>query len=147
GWAPEDIVDGRPHWLSRLIESRYERLSAGARIVAATSSIIGLLAPRRLLETLIDSALTHDLVAGLAAADLLYGVDDEVGLRFKHGITRDVIYELAGFEQRRGLHLRIAEILEERVRDDSLDEQFEPLAHHYRLGGHLPKAIDFAERA
>src|SRR5262249_52021660 len=49
-------------------------------------------------------------LAALAEADLLFPSAAGM-LRFKHGLTRNVIYEAIGRDERRGLHDRVAAAL------------------------------------
>jgi DNA-binding CsgD family transcriptional regulator len=71
--------------------------------------------------------------------------------RFRHALTREVVYaELLGPE-RRALHAAVAHALEERLSTDALEgaagQTIEALAYHYRLAGDRVKAPAFALRA
>ena len=50
----------------------------------------------------------------LAESDVIFPGEVEGTLRFKHGITRDVIYASLGLRQRESLHRQIAELIEQR---------------------------------
>jgi tetratricopeptide (TPR) repeat protein len=67
-------------------------------------------------------------------------------LRFKHGITRDVVYEAVGLHRREALHLRIAEALQQRSAG-AAEEAPEVLAYHYAAGGRAIDAARYAEQA
>ena len=70
--------------------------------------------------------------------------------RFRHALTREVIYgELLGPE-RRVLHSAVARALEEHLENDSegaRGDALEALAYHYRLAGDRVKAPIYARRA
>jgi class 3 adenylate cyclase len=137
-------LDGVPHWLARLIESRFDRLSAAAQEVASLASTIGTVIPAWLLENLAGRAPSEDLLAELADAGLLYTDGPREPIHFKHGITRDVIYSLLGLERRHGLHLRAAQAIETELAAEQLEEYFEALAYHYRCAESIEPAIDYA---
>ena len=70
--------------------------------------------------------------------------------RFRHALTRDVIYEELLGPERRTLHAAVARALEARLSlvGDVVDgDTIEALAYHYRLAGDRVKAPDFALRA
>jgi tetratricopeptide (TPR) repeat protein len=85
-------------------------------------------------------------VRGLAEKDLIFPADGG-SLRFKHGITREVIYQSVGLREREQTHLRIAELLRERWVEGGRDDLFEALAYHYRAGAKPDLAAEYAERA
>jgi tetratricopeptide (TPR) repeat protein len=88
-----------------------------------------------------DSPALHSL----AEKDFLFP-EDGATLRFKHGLTRDVIYESVGLHARRSLHLRIAEALERHV-EPGRDQPHEALAYHFGGAGRAAKAAKHAEAA
>lgn len=137
-------LEGVPHWLARLIESRFDRLSAAAQEVASLAATIGTVIPAWLLENLAGFAPAEEALAELADAGLLYTDGPRQPIHFKHGITRDVIYSLLGLERRRGLHLRAAQAIEAEAVAEQLEEYFEALAYHYRCAESIEPAIDYA---
>ena len=136
--------EGVPHWLARLIESRFDRLSAAAQEIVSVASTIGNVVPGWLLTALSNVAPSADRMAELAEAGLLYTDGPDQPSNFKHGITRDLIYSLLGLERRRALHLRGAQAIEARVGAEQLDEHYAALAYHYRCADSLEKAIEYA---
>lgn len=136
---------GRPYggaaWLDRLIEARLARLPEPVREVLQIAAVIGVHVPVVLL-----SAVTGEPVEGalarLAAEDVLFPDVSAGRLRFKHGITRDVIYRSIGLAQRQQLHRRVAAMLA------GTDAQaHEALAHHWHAAGVPEQALEAAERA
>jgi class 3 adenylate cyclase len=138
---------GGAAWLNGLIESRVARLPAEQAELLRTAAIVGNVVPAWLLESLTGRGEHDPLVQGLAAQDFLFPDRTAPGwLRFKHGITRDVIYDSVGLHQRRALHLRIAEAL--RRHGSGMEaEPFEALAYHYGAGAQHAEAARYAELA
>jgi class 3 adenylate cyclase/tetratricopeptide (TPR) repeat protein len=142
---------GRAHsgaaWLNSLIESRVARLPDAQADLVRTAAIIGNVIPCWLLESITGCGERHPLVRGLAEQDFAFPGEQPGTLRFKHGITRDVIYDSVGLHQRRAMHLRIAESLREHGAAGGLEELYEALAYHYGAGGQAADAALYAERA
>ena len=137
--------EGTPHWLSRIIEARFEHLSERARHVVSVASVVGRVIPEGLLARVVADAPPGSALEELAAADLLFADGAEHSYSFKHGVTRDVIYELVEFDERVRLHLVTARALETEA--DRIEEHLEALAYHYRRAEQFAKAVDYAERA
>ena len=68
-------------------------------------------------------------------------------LRFKHGITRDAIYQMIGLRERIALHASVAQALHRNAEQDGEETWLEALAYHHAAAGHTELAIDYAERA
>ena len=83
----------------------------------------------------------------LADADFLYADPAGGGLRFKHGITRDAVYDSIGLRERRALHQRIEAALLARSEQTDREDALEALAYHSRGAGHWESAAHYAERA
>ncbi|PTT80534.1 hypothetical protein DBR42_19325, partial [Pelomonas sp. HMWF004] len=66
-------------------------------------------------------------------------------LRFKHGITRDVVYEATGLHERQALHRQISVALAER--GGSEGQLHEQLAYHHAAAHDWPAAARHAEAA
>ena len=140
-------------WLRSLVEARLERLPAGPLALLKTAAVIGPHLPLWLLQRLCGED-TEDALACLASHDLLYPAETPGQLRLKHGITREVVYQLVGGPQRRELHRRIAERLmaaqaAAQAADpggDAADWQ-STLAYHHAHAGNWPEAALHAEQA
>lgn len=102
---------GGPAWLETLIESRVARLPEAQRAVLDAAAVIGNVVPAWLLLQLTGCGEAHPHVTELAEQDLLFRADAAGILRFKHGITRDVVYAAIGLQKRRATHRRLAELL------------------------------------
>ncbi|WP_425261263.1 ATP-binding protein [Rubrivivax sp. RP6-9] len=130
-------------WMNPLVESRVERLPPAQAAVVRAAAIVGNVVPAWLLQHLTGHREDDPEVRALAEQDFLFPGDSAGTLRFKHGITRDVIYHSVGLHERRALHLRIAAALQGAARDESL----EALAYHFEAGGDPTHAAQYAEAA
>ncbi len=143
--------DAGPHkgspWLDILIESRFSRLSEAQAGLVRTAAVIGNIVPSWLLELITGCGEKDPLVAGLADEDFIFPGEREGTLRFKHGLTRDVIYDAVGLRERKALHLHIAEALRTRGPEHGEEEPYEALAYHYGAGGDAVATIHYAELA
>lgn len=142
-----DPPQGGTAWLANLIESRVSRLPAEAAALVRIAAVIGTSIPSWLLEAIGGRGAGEPLVASLAALDFVYPGDRPGTLRFKHGLTREVIYESVGLHERRQLHLRIAEALRDEAGRGAEEEPVEALALHYGAAGAVDETAHFAERA
>ncbi|MEP7056409.1 MAG: AAA family ATPase [Caldimonas sp.] len=150
--AHEDIdrrlvrLHGGAAWLNVLVESRVARLPEAQAELVRTAAVIGNVIPSWLLRDLTGCAADHPLVRELAEHDFIFPGETPGTLRFKHGITRDVIYDSVGLRTRRAMHLRIAEALRQNA-TAAQEEAHEALAYHYGAGGRMLDAAHYAELA
>lgn len=142
---------GRPHggaaWLDILIESRLARLPAAQIELLRAAAVIGNVVPTWLLEVITGCGEDHPLVRSLAELDFIFPGQRAQTLRFKHGITRDVIYDSVGLHQRSAMHLRIAQAIQQQGSGGGPDEALEALAYHYGAAGQAEQAARYAELA
>lgn len=140
-------LHGGASWLSALIESRLARLPEAQAEVVRAAAVIGPVTPAWLLHQITGCDAAHPVWVALARQDFIYPAEDEGRWRFKHGITRDVIYESVGVHQRRALHDRIARALEERARQQGQEPAHEALAYHWAAALRTEAAARHAEAA
>ncbi len=136
-------------WLRSLVEARLERLPPEQLELLKTAAVIGPVLPQWLLQRLCGED-TQPAIASLAGQDLLYPAETPGQLRFKHGITREVVYQLVGAPQRRQLHRRIAQILSEaheQEHADGLPGWQAALAYHHARAGDWQESARHAEQA
>ncbi|MGZ8349401.1 MAG: ATP-binding protein [Allosphingosinicella sp.] len=138
---------GGSGWLDILIESRFARLPDEQTALLATASVIGNVIPAWLLEAVTGCGEDDPLMRALGEEDFIFPGERAGTLRFKHGITRDVIYDSIGLRVRREQHLRIAQALRERAALTGEEEFYEALAHHYGAGGDAAATARYAELA
>ncbi|MEJ8845659.1 ATP-binding protein [Variovorax rhizosphaerae] len=141
---------GRPQgagWLNRLVESRVQLLSPAQIELVRAAAVIGNVIPAWLLESITGQRADGPLQLGLAEQDFIFPGERAGTLRFKHGITRDIIYESVGLHVRQALHLRIAEAMQAHSATEAQDEALEALAMHFDAGGDAVQAARYAELA
>ncbi len=134
-------------WLNALIESRVARLPSVQAEIVRTAAVIGNVFPAWLLERVTGFGGHDPQVRSLAALDFLYPGEQTGMLRFKHGITRDVVYDAIGVHQRKAMHLRLAAVLDNADAQAAHDGAFEALAYHYAAAGVPEDAAKYAELA
>ncbi|WP_380876316.1 hypothetical protein ACFB49_08150 [Sphingomonas sp. DBB INV C78] len=138
---------GGPAWLESLIQARCARLPAEQAQLVRMAAVIGNMVPSWLLEKLTGHTAGDLIVDSLSGHDFIHESDMPGILRFKHGITRDVIYEAVGRRERTELHLKIAGHLAAFGAAHGIEDQYAPLAYHYQAGGDFEQGADFAELA
>lgn len=145
--APAKPLTGAAAWLSALTEARLGRLPVAQADIVRAAAVIGNVLPVSLFESITGLKINDPLVKELAEHDFLFPSEPASTLRFKHGITRDAIYNAVGLHQRRAIHMRAADAL--LAQDPSFvhENSYEALAHHYYGGGEFAAAARFAELA
>lgn len=142
-----DPVQAGSAWLQTLIESRVARLPREQGAVLSAAAVIGNVVPAWLLESVTGCDEHHSLVRGLADHDLIFPGESRGTLRFKHGITRDVVYGSVGMQRRRAMHQSIAKLIGERVEPGAEAEACEALAYHHAGAAEFAEAARHAEIA
>ncbi len=142
-------VHGGEAWLSTLISSRVARLPKAQKELVQSAAVIGHTMPDWLFERVTGCSADDPLVRGLAEQDLIFPGEQPCTLRFKHGITRDVVYEGVGLQERTRLHLATANALLARSSDLATTgvQVCEALAYHFDAAGEPQQAAVYAEAA
>jgi class 3 adenylate cyclase len=130
-------------WLAALVESRVGRLPPEQAQLVRVAAVVGNVIPVWLLQALTGCGEQHPAVQALAAQDFIFPDQAPGHLRFKHGITRDVVYEATGLHDRQALHRRISAELAAR----GGHELHEQLAYHGAAANDWPAAAHHAEAA
>jgi tetratricopeptide (TPR) repeat protein len=133
--------------LKLLVASRLAHLDDALVQVLRAAAVVGNETPRWLLEAVCGGTLTDAQLQALADADFLYPERDGQVLRFKHGFTRDAVYDDVGLAQRQGLHRRALQALQRHARDGHAHELLAALAYHCEGAGEHEQAADYAEQA
>ena len=137
---------GTPGWMAALVASRVARLTAAQRQTVETAAVLGIRVPIRLIQhTLGATVSTADLHA-LAGADLLYPAEGD-WVAFKHGLTRDAVYELISLQRRRALHAHVVEALREPSLSLRAFDFVEALAQHCTAAAMWREATQHCEAA
>ncbi len=137
-----------PNTLQDVILSRIDRLTEHEQAVLKTASVIGRI-------------FLHDIVARLApasaAANLNHHFQSLIDLEltpvestsplsyiFKHIVIRDVAYNSLLTSTRKGLHLQLAEILEDESDGENIHDTADILAYHYLEGDNYDKGYEYS---
>ncbi|WP_083748531.1 adenylate/guanylate cyclase domain-containing protein [Pelomonas sp. KK5] len=131
-------------WLSALVESRMARLAEEHKQVLRAAAAIGNVIPAWLLTKLSGRAADDPAVLALAEQDFVFPDSRPGYLRFKHGITRDIVYEAIGLHERQAMHRQIAAELRA---DPAHAAAHELLAYHDGAAGDWASAAHHAEQA
>ncbi|HEY4084034.1 MAG TPA: adenylate/guanylate cyclase domain-containing protein [Burkholderiaceae bacterium] len=134
-------------WLGALIESRMARLPVEQIVVLRAAAAIGNVIPVWLLERLTGRGAEDPTVLALAEQDFIFPGQGNDELRFKHGVTHEVVYQSIGLHERQGLHRLIAAVLRERAQAGGPLASHELLAYHDGAAGDWQRAADHAEAA
>lgn len=137
----------RDAWLAMLIQARFGRLTTEQAILVRTASVIGHMVPTWLFSATTGVEPDDPVIAELAEADFLFPSDVGATLRFKHGLTRDVIYRAIGLKERPALHRRVVKALEEEASRSGEQPLLDALAYHYFASGDAARAVPYAIRA
>jgi len=132
-------------WLAALVESRVGRLPPAQAQLVRLAAVIGNVIPVWLLKALSGCGERHPDVQALAAQDFIFPDQRPGHLRFKHGITRDVVYEATGLHERQALHRHISAALS--AHGGAEDQLHEQLAYHDAAANDWPAAAHHAESA
>jgi len=132
-------------WLQRLVAARVARLPAAQAQLLRTLAVVGNVVPATLLAALTGHAPDDPALAELAEKDFVYPGPDAT-LRFKHGLTRDVIHQSLTQPERQDLHLRVARALQAQARPGG-EAPHEALAYHFDAAGRDAEAAHHAELA
>jgi class 3 adenylate cyclase/DNA-binding winged helix-turn-helix (wHTH) protein/tetratricopeptide (TPR) repeat protein len=139
-----------PATVQAVLAARIDRLPPEEKRLLQTAAVMGTEVPLGLLQAVIDLpegairlGLTH-----LQNAEFLYEASlfPELVYTFKHALTQEVAYGSLLQEQRRTLHARIVEAIEE-LYANRVVEQVERLAHHALRGEVWDKAVPYCRQA
>jgi class 3 adenylate cyclase/tetratricopeptide (TPR) repeat protein len=146
GWRFErDAEIEVPETVEKLILSRVDLLSRGARELIDAASVLG----RRFTHSTV-AAVAGDATAmtELEQAGLVEPVrhQSEHEYRFRHHLIQEVTYRSMLRRRRQGLHRRVAETIEAGSAEGG-DEQLGLLAHHWEAAGEPMPALSYHRRA
>jgi class 3 adenylate cyclase/tetratricopeptide (TPR) repeat protein len=145
--TPLDEAQSSSAWLAALVESRVTRLPPEQARLVRLAAVIGNVIPTWLMEALSGCDERHPAVQALAGQDFIFPDQRPGHLRFKHGITRDVVYEASGLHERQALHRRIGAELRARAQAGTEALLHEQLAYHDAAAHDWPAAARHAEAA
>ncbi len=130
-----------PDTVQGVILARIDRLKWDSRIVLQHAAVLGRVFTQDLLQSVVSDRDVVPPLDELSRAQLLIAQDAGVW-SFKHAIIQEVTYETLLIRQRRELHRRVAETMENRLRGEP--GRLEALAEHYALADIPEKAKAYA---
>lgn len=139
-----------PASVQAILANRIDQLGHEPRRLLQVAAVIGKDIPRDILTAvadLSDTLLSFNL-AVLQTAEFIYEISRLVGpdYTFKHALTQTVAYEGMLRRQRRDLHARVLNVMEE-LAADRADELTEVLADHALRGEVWDRAARLSTRA
>jgi DNA-binding CsgD family transcriptional regulator/tetratricopeptide (TPR) repeat protein len=150
GWDRTPVNELRlPRTVHDAVRRRTERLSPDACAVLLLAAVAGRRFDFELLRRLTgrDEAELLALIKELIAAQLVVEVDNRADqFAFRHALTRQAVYEQLLGRERRTLHRRVGETIEQ-LFAGSPEPRLEDLAYHFSEAGDWTKALLYAERA
>lgn len=138
-----------PDSVQALLRSRLDLLPRNELLVLRVLSAIGEVVPEKMVLRVLDGQpWVPAALEGLKKAELIREIQffPEARYGFQHSITQTVTYETLLAAQRKRLHGRIGEAMEE-VYADRVEENLEALALHFGNSDHSTKALHYAEWA
>jgi class 3 adenylate cyclase/tetratricopeptide (TPR) repeat protein len=133
-----------PSSVRGLLSSRIDRISDQDKDVLQAASVIGLEVPRSLLcdAAGLDEATVRQSLDRLCRDGFLVARIDPTQLAFRHGLTREAVYESIPMRRRAAMHARLLELIERWDGDHA-----ELLAHHAIHANALEKAAGYCRRS
>jgi DNA-binding CsgD family transcriptional regulator/tetratricopeptide (TPR) repeat protein len=138
-----------PRSVHDAVRRRTDRISSQAREVLVLAAIAGRRFDFELLRSLTGRGEADLLgrIKELIAAHLVVEVEKHGDqFAFRHALTRQAVYEQVLGRERRSVHRRIAETIEQQPAN-APEPSLEDLAYHFSEAGDWPKALEYATRA
>ncbi|WP_225569998.1 AAA family ATPase [Pseudomonas sp. Y24-6] len=142
-----------PTTVQGVLAARIDRLPVAQKELLQTLAVIGKEFVFSLIQRIYEGRGARmdddlrDLLARLEAAEFIYQrpAFPEVEYSFKHALTQEVAGHSLLTERRSALHERTAQAIEA-LFPTRIEDYCSELAHHYRLSGNVPKAVEFLQR-
>ncbi|TEU11690.1 MAG: hypothetical protein E3J25_07800, partial [Anaerolineales bacterium] len=141
-----------PDSVEGIIMSRLDALDETSRTILQVASVVGLRFQQPIVECVLgQSAMARDVRRSLERVEKaglirLERSDPVPEYLFDHGLLQQTIYESVPFTNRRELHCRVGEYLEEHY-SDCLDAYLELLSFHYGNSTAKSRAFLYATKA
>jgi serine/threonine protein kinase/tetratricopeptide (TPR) repeat protein len=138
-----------PDTIHAVIRARLDRLERDAREVVRFASVVGREFTRGVLErSLPEVGRLPNALQTLKGAGLIQQtrVVPDAAYRFKHVLTQEVAYASLLEHQRRDLHGRVGEAIEQ-LHGNRLEEYLDRLAYHFSRAEKWLKAVHYGLRA
>ena len=128
-----------------VIAARVDRLEQESKRILQEASVIGRSFYYDILKRISEIKDNIDKgLSGLERFDLIKtkSIQPYLEYIFKHALTQEVVYNGLLKKERRKIHERIAQVIEQ-LFQDRLSEFYEALAYHFKMGQSIHKAIDY----
>jgi len=138
-----------PPTINDVLMARIDRLEEQTRELVKVASVIGRSFFDRIIKDVADSIKdVDDRLAYLKDVQIIRDRTrmEELEYLFKHALAQEAAYESTLIQQRKALHLKVAQSIE-KLFQDRLHEFFGTLAYHYGKGEDMDKAEEYMTRA
>ncbi len=138
-----------PSTINDVLTARIDRLEAQTRDLIKIASVIGRSFFDRILKEVADSIEEIDeRLSYLKDAQFIRDRMrmEELEYLFKHALVQETAYESTLIQQRKELHLKVAQSIEKIFRE-RVHEFYGMLAHHYSMGEDEEKAEEYLIKA
>ena len=136
-----------PSTVQGVIQARVAALPFSDAQVLRAASVIGIEFTHALLAEIQEEDHLESALDALCHNDLIYASEVPGTYRFKHGITREVVYDSVLMSERRRMHRAAAQAFERGIIAGESSHASETLAYHHRGAGDHDKAARYAEQA
>jgi class 3 adenylate cyclase/tetratricopeptide (TPR) repeat protein len=138
-----------PPTINDVLMARIDRLEERTRELVKVASVIGRSFFDRIIKDVADSI--EDVDNRLEYLKDVQLIRDRTRMQeleylFKHALAQEAAYESTLLQQRRALHLKVAQSIE-KLFQERLHEFYGMLAYHYSRGGDLEKAEEYITKA
>ncbi len=133
-----------PSSIQGIIIARVDRLQSGMKDVLQTASVIGPVFDHALLQKLMDVEDLDDKLDRLCDMGLIFesSAFPAIEYSFRSILIQEAVYSTMLLKTRRKAHLAVAREIE-KFYGARLEDYFEVLAEHYRLGEDEARAFEF----
>jgi ABC-type transport system substrate-binding protein/class 3 adenylate cyclase/tetratricopeptide (TPR) repeat protein len=137
-----------PAAVQEALQARLDRLDPATRHVVSCAAVAGRSFGAPLLERLLPGERVGAHLAELQRLELV--VEERrrpvAEYRFRHGLAQEVAYTSLVEAERRSLHRRVGEALEE-LHADAPDQVYGLLGYHFAEAGEAERAVEYLLRA
>jgi len=138
-----------PSTIHGVITARLDRLEGETRRILQEASVIGRAFLYDILKRVTELQKDMDRsLAGLERLDLIKtrAIQPDIEYIFKHALTQEVVYNGLLKKDRRNIHEKIGQVMEE-LFTDRKSEFYEAIAYHFKQGHTVLKAVDYLKKA
>ncbi len=138
-----------PETVQAVIRTRLDRLDRETQEVARVASVIGREFDRRILgRTLPDKSKLGQSLETLKTSGIIQQIRvlPEAAYLFKHVLTQEVVYKGLLLHQRKALHGKAGQVIED-LYADRIEEVLDLLMHHFSRAENWHKAVHYGRES